>query len=293
MQGLEPSLSNLGDDSLTYDIDICFIITILFTSQYEMSCPQLILGKLDSVLHPSDIIHQYYERRTEWLNKKPFLTWSDRTWKFRWYFQSQIQRQHSEYYEWRYILLLNNKNCDQRVNVKLKKVCGEMHFAIGLWLLFGASCHDLVGQSYGVKYIGSIYNFFNSTIYWINMTFKFELLELLQKFKERDQIILSKLKEISSKFATDSDMVINWYIGAIGGLVIRIKCPTKVPDPGNYFCCKNVYALNIQAICDWNKRCLWLSPGRQGASHDSFAWRETKSLSLLTSCWSSPYVEEL
>eukprot|EP00804_Cyclotella_cryptica_P005025 CCRYP_020357-RA/>CCRYP_020357-RA protein AED:0.12 eAED:0.12 QI:0/0/0/1/1/1/2/0/362 len=161
------------------------------------------------------------------------------------------------------------------------KVCGQVRLAIGLWLLFGGSYLDLVGRSYGLKSMSSINTYFESTINWINKTFDFESVGLLQRFKNGDLAALAKLKEISSDFAVDSDMVFNGCIGAIDGLAVRIKCPTEVRDPGNYFCHKNFYALNVQAICDREKRCLWISPGHQGASHDSFAWSETKLYNLL------------
>lgn len=132
-----------------------------------------------------------------------------------------------------------------------------------------------------MKSIQSVNNYFESTINWINQTFDFELVGLLQQFKNGNLSALAKLKELSSDFALDSDMVFNGCIGAIDGLAVRIKCPTEVRDPGNYFCRKNFYALNVQAICDRNKRCLWISPGHQGASHDSFAWSETKLYDLL------------
>lgn len=76
-------------------------------------------------------------------------------------------------------------------------------------------------------------------------------------------------------------MVFYGCFGAIDGLAVRIKSPTEVPDLVNYFCRRNFYALNIQAICDRKKRCLWISPHHQGASHDSFAWSESKLNDLL------------
>ena len=160
-------------------------------------------------------------------------------------------------------------------------VCGEVRVAIGLRILFGASYLDLVGWAFGVVSIQSIYNFFDVTINWINATFRFELVDILNRLKDGDDTALVELKDISSEFAADSDMVFCGCIGAIDGLAIRIKSPIEVPDPGNYFCRKNFYALNVQAICDKSNRCLWISPGHQGASHDSFAWSESKLYNLI------------
>jgi len=48
-------------------------------------------------------------------------------------------------------------------------------------------------------------------------------------------------------------------------------CPrtSDVPDPGNYYCRKGFYALNVQAICDKKKRFLWVNPMNKGSTHDS------------------------
>jgi len=103
----------------------------------------------------------------------------------------------------------------------------------------------------------------------------------LNRLKDGDDTALAELKAISSEFSADSDIVFCGCIVAINGLAIRIKGPIEVPDPGDNFCRKNFYALNVQAICDTSKRCLWISPGHQGASHYSSAWSESKLYGLL------------
>ena len=57
----------------------------------------------------------------------------------------------------------------------------------------------------------------------------------------------------------------------------------EVPDPGNYYCPKGFYALNVQAICDRKKRFLWCLTGHKGGTHDSKAFFETKLYDLLES----------
>jgi hypothetical protein len=68
-------------------------------------------------------------------------------------------------------------------------------------------------------------------------------------------------------------------------LAIKIKSPNttldNVPDPGNYFCRKGFFALNVQAICDSKKRILWMSTGHKGSTHDSLAFSETQLHALL------------
>ncbi|KAL7531965.1 hypothetical protein ACHAXR_005934 [Thalassiosira sp. AJA248-18] len=155
-------------------------------------------------------------------------------------------------------------------------LCGQIRIAIGLRILCGGSYVDLLGRAYGVQAISSIYKYFHTFIGWVDETFDFPLVGLLRGLNAGDQDAIEKLHEISADFAVDSDHCFIGCIGAIDGLAIRIKCPSNVSDPGNYFCRKNFYALNVQAICDRNKRILWISPGHLGASHDSTAWSETQ-----------------
>jgi hypothetical protein len=91
------------------------------------------------------------------------------------------------------------------------------------------------------------------------------------------------LQSIASEFAKRTDGIYNGCIGALDGLALRVKCFTmsEVPDPGNYYCRKGFYALNVQAICDRKKRFLWCSTGHKGGTHDSKAFFETKLYDLL------------
>ena len=68
------------------------------------------------------------------------------------------------------------------------------------------------------------------------------------------------------------------------GVAIKIKCPATsdlIQDPGNYFCRKGFYALNVQAICDKSRRVLWMSSGHKGSTHDSTAFLETQLFKIL------------
>ncbi|KAL7527215.1 hypothetical protein ACHAXR_002967 [Thalassiosira sp. AJA248-18] len=137
-------------------------------------------------------------------------------------------------------------------------ISGETRVAVGLRILFGGSYLDAIGRAYDIKSIQTVYNCFHTTIEWIDNAFRFPW-------------ELNKLEEISEEFAADSTGCFKGCIGTIDGLVIRIRCSSKVADPSNYFCRKGFYALNVQAICDRRKRILWISPGHQGATHDSTA----------------------
>lgn len=157
---------------------------------------------------------------------------------------------------------------------------GEMRVAIGLRMLCGGSYIDYVGRAYGVRSVQTVYNCFDKLIEWIGKTFDFPLIRLLQQMRLGNEEAVKKLQEMSADFALDSNGFFIGCVGAIDGIAIRIMCPSNVADPGNYFCRKNFYAINMQAICDRQKRFTWLS-FHQGSSHDSFAWSQTQLRDLL------------
>ena len=157
-------------------------------------------------------------------------------------------------------------------------VCGEIRTAIALRMLCGGSYLDLLGRAYGVIGLKSIYRYFHEFIYSIEKSFELPLMDLLLRLEGGDMSALDELKKISHEFSVDSNGVLTGCIGAIDGLAVRINSPVGVENPGNYFCRKNFYALNVQAICDRAKRYLWISLGHHGhgASHDSAAFSSTK-----------------
>jgi hypothetical protein len=144
-------------------------------------------------------------------------------------------------------------------------------------MLAGASYLDLM-LSFNISHL-MLYDIFHETISWINKSFEFELPRMI---KEENT---EALQQISLSFSDRSDGIINGCIGAIDGVAIRIRSPSilqdDVPDPGNYYCRKGFFALNVQAICDSQKRIIWLSSGHKGSTHDSFAFAETKMKKLL------------
>ena len=85
---------------------------------------------------------------------------------------------------------------------------------------------------------------------------------------------------MSDDFALDSNGFFKGCVGAIDGLTVPIRRSVGVADAGNYFCRKIFYAINVQAICNKQKRFTWLS-FHQGSSHDSFAWSQTRLQELL------------
>ena len=122
---------------------------------------------------------------------------------------------------------------------------GEVKLAVTLRMLAGSSYLDLLL----VYSIGktTVYDSFHEVVDWINETFTFQLRTLLDKKN------LRALKHISSGFASFSQGELEGIIGAIDGIAIRIMCPTEsdgISDPGNLYCRKQFYALNVQAVVD-------------------------------------------
>jgi len=68
--------------------------------------------------------------------------------------------------------------------------------------------------------------------------------------------------------------VFNGVIGAIDGLLVKIKCPSvkEVGMPRTFFTRKGFFALNVQAVCDVRKRFIFVSMDMPGSSHDARAF---------------------
>ena len=82
------------------------------------------------------------------------------------------------------------------------------------------------------------------------MTFQFPFAKWL------DDRNWNELHNISSKFSKKTNGLFHGILGPADGLAIRIKCPChpSIKDPGNYFSCKGFFCLNVQAMCDSDKR---------------------------------------
>jgi hypothetical protein len=77
----------------------------------------------------------------------------------------------------------------------------------------------------------------------------------------------ASLRPVAQAFARKSEQQsFADAVGAIDGLLVGIQCPAKsvVPIPGWYYTCKCKYALNVQAICDANRKFSWVSRGDPG-----------------------------
>jgi DDE superfamily endonuclease len=157
-------------------------------------------------------------------------------------------------------------------------ICGEVKVAVCLRMLAGGSYLDLVPLFDVSK--SHLYKFFHDFIDWILLTFEFPLVRWL---RERDW---QHLIDRANHFAEKTDGVFYGPFACLDGIAIRISSPSEedVPDPGNYFCRKGFFALNVQAICDRSKRFLWTSPSNKGSTHDSVAFSGSLLYDLLIEC---------
>ena len=155
-------------------------------------------------------------------------------------------------------------------------ICGEVRLAVFLRLLAGASYLDLM-VIFDLSH-RSVFRCFHIGVEWINRSFVFPLVKALMK-KDKEYF-----EQTSELFAMGSDGIFQGVIGAIDGIAIRIRRPTRsdsLPDPGAYYCRKGFHALNCQAVCDNYKRIQWMSSNHQGCTNDSAAFQQTQLYQLL------------
>lgn len=149
-------------------------------------------------------------------------------------------------------------------------ISGEIKVAVSIRLLAGGSYLDLV-PLFGIS-SGHLYAIFSQFLDWIKGMLSFPLPKLLNDKR------WSVLEVLAEDYSQKTDGVFYGPFGSLDGLAVRIKCPSlKIAnDPGNYYCRKGFYAVNVQAICDRRKRFLWMSPSNKGSSHDSAAFSDSK-----------------
>jgi DDE superfamily endonuclease len=158
---------------------------------------------------------------------------------------------------------------------KIPLIAGEIKVAISIRMLAGGSYIDLVPLFHVST--SHLYNIVDLFLAWILKTFEFPLVPWL---RERNWDALTNLANF---YAEKSNGIFFGPFSGLDGLAVRVKCPkeSEVADPGNYFCRKGFYALNVQAICDRRKRFLWCYPSNKGSTHDSAAFASSKLYDLL------------
>ena len=106
-----------------------------------------------------------------------------------------------------------------------------------------------------------------------------DLCEILDMDKEDME---EELDKIEQKFATVTGGVVRGCVGALDGLCIKIKRPSKgtkegqVANPAAYFTRKGFFALPLQCIADKWGMIRYVSITQPGSSHDSVSWTCSK-----------------
>ena len=156
-----------------------------------------------------------------------------------------------------------------------KAIPGEVKTALSIRMLAGGSYLDLV-PLFEVSST-HLYIVFNVFLDWILLTFEFPLVKWLREENWR------AINHLANHFAEKTDGIFYGPFAAVDGLAIRIRSPRlkEVSDPGNYYCRKGFYALNVQACCDRSKRFLWCYPSNKGSTHDSVAFSNSRLYELL------------
>jgi hypothetical protein len=80
-------------------------------------------------------------------------------------------------------------------------------------------------------------------------------------------------EELSKGFQEKTNM--EGILGAIDGLLIRMKLPPGVKNARPYLCYKSFYALNMQGIAGPNGELLYINIGHKGATGDGCASRDS------------------
>lgn len=80
---------------------------------------------------------------------------------------------------------------------------------------------------------------------------------------------VARMQTISDGFAMRSDGVMTGCVGAVDGMAVMIRRPTSREALG-------ISGVNVQAICDSEKRFLYGSHMTTGSTHDSTAWNVTE-----------------
>jgi len=143
-------------------------------------------------------------------------------------------------------------------------VCPEIHLAVTLRWLAGGSYLD-VHQGHGIAK-STFWHCVHRTLVAIE-----QCPELGFEFPSTE----ADLRAVADGFARKSEQQsFADAVGAIDGLLVGIQCPAKtaVANPGRYYTRKCKYALNVQAICDANRRFSWVSILTPGSVHDGIAF---------------------
>ena len=154
-------------------------------------------------------------------------------------------------------------------------ISGEWKVALTLRMMAGATYLDMyLWSNVSTFHICKTFN--HVTKNWINAALSIDIYDDVMGNE-------NKLHEIINAFSKTSDGILTGCIGALDGWLVPILCPklSEVNNPGKYFARKGFYALNVQVICDKEKRVTWRSIGQIGSIHDSRAFNITSLAAYL------------
>ena len=127
--------------------------------------------------------------------------------------------------------------------------------------LAGGSVYD-IADLHGVA-VSTLHKVVAQVVAAINRTFRI-------KFPSTHD----ELQRSAVAFAGLSNGVIDGVVGAVDGVIIKITKPSY--NGTQYYSRKGFYGFNVQAVCDAERRIVYLAISSSGSTHDSTAFKATK-----------------
>ena len=164
-----------------------------------------------------------------------------------------------------------------------KTVIAELKLSITIRYMCGGAAVD-IADLHGINAHATFYKYVNQTVTAICACEELDLPLL----RENGDDLLSDIRrlrplerEYNRRTATDKcpGGVMTGCFGALDGVAIKIRAPVK--NATAYYCRKGFHSLNVQAVCDSNRRVLWVSVVCSGSTHDCTAFHNTKLAQIL------------
>ena len=147
-----------------------------------------------------------------------------------------------------------------------------LKLAITLRFMAGASYLDLM-YLFGVK---------KATLYttiWKTLASLDKCPALPDMTLEHDVNDLQRCRALSQGFANRTGARhVNGCIGALDGMALKIEEPKTAVNFHKYFCRKLFHAVSVQAVCDSNRKFIFMDMSQSGSTHDSTAWSVARTL---------------
>ena len=143
----------------------------------------------------------------------------------------------------------------------------ELQLAVTLRWLAGAN-HLCQEDNYDVGG-ASVYHCLWQVIYALDTVIP------APKFDPTDE---NAMESLATSMFVRSKQSMAGCVGAIDGMAVKIRRPTlrDCPNPFLYRNRKQFYSINLQAMCDGNRKFLWWSMLTVGSTHDSLAFAMSK-----------------